>query len=92
MCKVKSPVNAVELFRDGVEKCGGGDLFRGALLPEQAQVAGHGAFPDHVQAGGFQMIGKFLEFWEVVLFTALPQGAAPGEDGGNGVGGGFLTF
>ena len=72
MCKVKLPVNAVELFRDGIEKCGGGDLIWGALLPEQAQVAGHGAFPDHVQAGGFQMIGKFLELREVVLFTALP--------------------
>ena len=55
---------------------GGGDALRQA-----AEVFGHNAVIEGLQAGGLQRLAKPDQCGQVVQLAALFQGTAPGKDG-----------
>ena len=64
----------------------GGDAFGQA-----AQVLGHDAIVQGLQAGSFQCLAELQQLRQIIQLTALLECAGPCKDGGHGVGGGLLT-
>lgn len=68
------------------------DGFDVVKLGEQRQVFGHNALFDGGNAGRLQIVGKLHERRIFVHLAPLAEGAAPGKDGGHGIGGRFLAL
>ena len=64
----------------------------GDALRQAAEVFGHNAVIEGLQAGGLQRLAKPDQRGQAVQLAALFQGTAPGKDGGHGVGGGGLAL
>ncbi len=81
----------LEVSVDFVEESGGGEP---GLVgsDEEREVLGHVAAFDGVDADGFERRCELCEFRIVVQLGAVGEATGPGEDRGDRVGRGFLTF
>lgn len=63
------------------------------LAARNRQILGHDALAvDDVDAGFLEALGEFDDFGGAVELAALGEAAGPGEDGGDGVGGGRVAL
>lgn len=79
---------------NSVEVLGGGDVVLTASLSTgKGKILGHDAIDiDGVNAGLLKALGKGNDLGGVVELATLDETTGPGEDGGNGVGGGLVTL
>ena len=86
--------DSLHALLNGVEVCTGGDIVILALLAAcKSKILGHNALlVDNVNTSLLERLGKLDDLGSVVELTTLGKTTGPGEDGGDGVGGGGVSF
>lgn len=84
---LQPPLNRIQiLIRSNI-------VLPASLAARQGQILGHDAVHvDGVNAGLLEALGKGHQLGGVVELAALDEAAGPGEDGGDGVGGGLAAL
>ena len=85
---------ALEAALDGGHVLRGGDpVLTASLAAGKGKILGHDAIDiDGVNAGLLESLGEGNELGGVVELATLDKTTGPGEDGGNGVGGGLVAL
>lgn len=84
---LETALNSIEVL------VGGGVVRTGRLATGEGKILGHDAVNiDSVDAGLLKALGIGNDIGGVVELATLDETTGPGEDGGNGVGGGLVTL
>jgi len=62
------------------------------VVDQDGKILSHGATFDSFDDDSFQGVTEVFEFSIAVQLGSVEETSSPGEDGGNGVGGGFLSL
>lgn len=61
-------------------------------MDQDGKILSHGTTFDGVDDDGFQRGTEMFEFSVVIKLSSVEETSSPSKDGGNRVGGGFLTL